>query len=135
MSGGIDSPDQHPSPGDRDWEVPPGDTLRLLHDRETRRRRSGSRLAAHVRTLLPAAVAYLKGEPGAHRVWLYGSLASDRFRVDSDVDIAVEGLEPALQFRAIAHLSGLLRVPVDLLRWEDAPDSLKERILEEGVEQ
>lgn len=69
---------------------------------------------------------------GAGRVWLFGSLAEGRPRPESDVDLAVEGLPGAAFFEALAALMTLFGTRVDLVRLEEAPDSLRERVLALG---
>jgi uncharacterized protein len=71
---------------------------------------------------------------GALRVWLFGSLAAGQPTPDSDVDLAVEGLPREAYFPALAELMPLFGGPVDLVRVEDAAESLRERIRCEGRE-
>jgi uncharacterized protein len=83
--------------------------------------------SAHVRALLV-------GRYGAERVWLFGSLVAGQPTIESDVDLAVEGLASSAYFSALADLMALFHGPVDLVRLEDAPESLRERVLSEGRE-
>jgi predicted nucleotidyltransferase len=71
---------------------------------------------------------------GAHRVFLFGSLATGRFGEQSDLDLAVEGLPALSYFAALADLMALFEAPVDLIRLEEAPETLLERIRLEGTE-
>lgn len=71
---------------------------------------------------------------GAKRVWLFGSLVAGSPTAHSDVDLAVEGLASNAYFRALADLMALFHGPVDLVRLEEAADSLRERVFAEGVE-
>jgi len=71
---------------------------------------------------------------GARRVWLFGSLAAGQAKPDSDVDLAAEGLPGDVYFEALAELMALFQAPVDLVRWENAPQSLRDRVLMEGRE-
>ena len=64
-------------------------------------------------------------------VYLFGSLAEGFFHEDSDIDLAVEGLEPRLYFKALAKLhevSGGFKV--DLVPLEASP--FQDIILKEG---
>lgn len=70
--------------------------------------------------------------PPECRFWLIGSLRHGNLGPHSDVDLVVEGLEPAQERRLWSDLSSRLEVSVDLLRFEDLPDSFQERILREG---
>jgi predicted nucleotidyltransferase len=65
--------------------------------------------------------AVLRDRFGARRVLLVGSLAHGTFRAGSDIDLAVEGLAPALLFRAGAVLEREADgFAVDLVPLEDA---------------
>lgn len=82
---------------------------------------------------LPGAVELLRGR-GAVRVVLFGSLAAGVPTSESDVDLAVAGLPAATYFDTLAELESLFGAPVDLVRVEEAPESLRQRIAEEGRE-
>lgn len=88
--------------------------------------------ARRLRSRLPAAVDCLRERYGAKAVILFGSLANGSCRTDSDVDLAVTGLSEARYFKALADLMGIFEGPVDLVRLEEAPPSLIERIHAEG---
>lgn len=53
---------------------------------------------------------------------------------ESDVDLAVEGLDGSRYFHALADLMQIFRGPVDLVRMEEATDSLRDRVTAEGRE-
>jgi len=65
---------------------------------------------------------------------LFGSLASGRFRPDSDIDLAVEGLAAASFFRALAQASRLSLFPLDLKPLEDLAPHFKARVRQTGEE-
>ena len=65
-------------------------------------------------------------------MWLFGSLARGDATETSDVDLAVEGLPPSAYFDALAELMHLLGVRVDLVRLEEAGESLRACVREEG---
>lgn len=69
---------------------------------------------------------------GATGVWVFGSLV-DEDRAPGDVDLAVSGLAPEQYFRALAELMHLFGGPVDLVRLEEASETLRERIEQEGA--
>ena len=72
---------------------------------------------------------------GAHRVWLFGSLAKGRKPgVHSDFDFAVEGLPPEKLFGCVGYLLQQLPRPVDVVEMESASEFLVDRVREEGVE-
>ena len=68
---------------------------------------------------------------GAKRVYVFGSVKEGYFGGDSDIDLAVEGLEPHLYFKALV---GIHKVSddfrVDLIPLEDCAS--RETIIEEG---
>ena len=82
------------------------------------------------------AAGALKGEFGARRVFLFGSLAhSGWFADDSDVDLVVEGLSPDLYWKAWRKVEEMIEErPVDLIPYEDASESMKRAIRRIGIE-
>ena len=81
------------------------------------------------------AAAVLKAQFGARRVILFGSLAHEGWFVpDSDVDLAVEGLQGDY-WQAWRAAEEIIRDrEVDLIEVESAPDSLQRAIERYGVE-
>jgi len=74
-------------------------------------------------------------ELGGKRVILFGSLAVGRFRKDSDVDIAVEGLSVDAYFKALGVLEEMLEdVTFDLVDVQEALPSVLRKIEREGIE-
>ena len=72
---------------------------------------------------------------GASKVYLFGSLVEETFVHDrSDIDLAVEGLEGKLYWKALSALWTLLPegVELDLVPLERAWPSLAERVRTEG---
>lgn len=93
------------------------------------------RLEAEIQRLrarLPVVAAHLRAR-GATDVFLFGSLAEGRFREDSDVDLAVRGLDWRAALGESVRCGDLLDRHVDLVRLEDAAPSLVERVQECGV--
>ena len=72
---------------------------------------------------------------GATKVVLFGSTAHPRrFHERSDVDLAAWGIGERAYVRAVADLNGLdSHIFVDLVRGEEAPPTLLERIKQEGL--
>lgn len=105
--------------------------LRQLRD-ETQARADAR--AQAIRARLPAAKQVLMERYGAKRVVLFGSFARGDVSERSDVDLAVEGIDPIGYFTALADLMGLLDSPVDLVEIERAPQSLLARLEVEGIE-
>ncbi len=106
--------------------------LANLRRRDEQHRREGQVRAAQLLAYLPAAIALLTQRYGARRVTLFGSLARGDATARSDVDLACEGIEPSRYFDALADLMTLFSAPVDLVRLEEAPESLLQRIAAEG---
>ena len=66
-------------------------------------------------------------------VYLFGSLTwGDTWTIDTDIDLAVQGLAPERYFSAIGFLERESNFKVDLVQLENAPDYLRQRILSEG---
>ncbi len=105
-----------------------------------RRRRESERRAAQERAARAQAVArrcavHLRGQYGARRVVLFGSLARGDLHAMSDIDLAAEGIDPEELFRAGADLARLAGdIEVDLVPLEIASPGLLARLDEEGVE-
>jgi predicted nucleotidyltransferase len=66
-----------------------------------------------------AAAAELFRSMGARRVFVFGSAVKGRLRPESDVDLAVEGLPPAVYFKAVSKATDILDRPVDLVDLDD----------------
>lgn len=107
----------------------------LRHFRERAARQQEQRRARQERLRAAAAdcARLLLRRFGASRVMLFGSVATGRADSRSDLDLAVEGLARARYFEALAALHDLADSSVDLVLWEEAPPTLRERILREGV--
>lgn len=79
----------------------------------------------------------LARHPAIERVWLFGSRARGDCFERSDIDLAVEAptmhrhdwLKIKLNFEDAAPTLLL----IDLMRWEEAPEDLREQIRDEGI--
>lgn len=82
------------------------------------------------------AVAVLKERYGVRRVVLFGSLAHAAwFTLDSDVDLAVEGLPPGAYWEAWRLVEEFINDrPVDLIELETVRGSLLQAIQRHGLE-
>ena len=103
-----------------------------LRGRAQERAEAGRLRVARLRGVLPDAARLLRDRHGARRVVLFGSLRGTAVTEFSDVDLAVEGLTSDRYFEALAELMALFGGPVDLVRLETAPQSLRERIAADG---
>ncbi len=97
--------------------------LRARHEEAVHRARADAEAIAHL----------LVRDFGAKRVWLFGSLAALRtFRRNSDIDLAVEGLDPQELFRAIGRAIQMSDFSVDITPMEELPQESQDRIRTEG---
>ncbi len=105
----------------------------IVHQRKVARASQDHRRATAlaVRSRLPAIVDEL-ARLGAGRVVLFGSVARGEADDDSDLDLAVLGLPGSKFFEAMSKAWTAAGRPVDLVRLEDAPPTLRDRILAEG---
>lgn len=67
------------------------------------------------------------------RVILFGSFAKGRYRFDSDVDIAVEGLSSRDYWKAWVEVDNLSSISVDLRCLEDFPTEFRNQIIKQGI--
>ena len=86
--------------------------------------------------LARTAVELLRNTYGAKRVAVFGSVAQvELFHHGSDVDLVLWGLHPGQYFRVVGQLQALdPAIPIDLVMFEEAPESLRIVILKEGVD-
>jgi predicted nucleotidyltransferase len=113
--------------------VRPEDTARHLAARGQAKRRRALERTGRLLGRVPAAKELL-GRFGARRAWVFGSLLTGSATEESDVDLAVEGLPESAYFPALGALMQLFTGPVDLVRMEEAGESLRQRVLAEGRE-
>ncbi len=67
------------------------------------------------------------------KVYLFGSLVAGNFNLQSDLDLAVEGLADEDYLKAYGLVEEIAApLKVDLISLESAMPSLRERVLEEG---
>jgi len=76
----------------------------------------------------------LKQKYKVKRVFLIGSLVKGYVHERSDIDLVVESLAPEMYIKALTEIYELLPpgVELNLIPFEDAFDSLKEKALREG---
>jgi len=111
----------------------PEKTIKTLLQRHEHQQEVARQRAQKAYESLPKLVRILSDDYDAVRVILFGSLAREEFRINSDIDLAVSGMPAENYFKALGHL--LLESPCscDLVTIEDASDLLKQRIEEDGV--
>jgi len=81
-----------------------------------------------------ACANLLKSKYKVKRIFLIGSLVVGSFHKRSDIDLVVEGLPSKLYIKALTEIYDLLPsgTEVNLIPFEDAFDSLKEKTIKEG---
>lgn len=109
------------------------DTVAYLKRRAAERAARAAERRSALEALLPTARQILV-ERGAETVYAFGSVISGRTTPWSDLDLATRGLPGAAYFAALGELMRVLPCEVDLVRLEEAPGSLRERVLAEGRE-
>jgi uncharacterized protein len=78
------------------------------------------------------AVALLRDRFGATNAIVFGSLVKDKFGEDSDIDLAVEGIEPASFFEALSAVNQYSQRWIDLKPMEALEPRFKERVIKTG---
>lgn len=103
-----------------------------LRERDRAQRRNETKHCERLRRTLPAVVQRFVREFGVTRVVLFGSFARGDARLDSDVDLLVDGLQPERLFEAMATLSRELDADVDLVPAAAARPEVLQRAFAEG---
>lgn len=90
------------------------------------------RLLEEARAALPALVALLVRDFGVRRVVLFGSIRRGDPSDAPDIDLLVEGLDPARHDEALGRLFLAAPLPVDLVSVEHGRPAVVQRALVEG---
>jgi predicted nucleotidyltransferase len=98
-------------------------------ERQNERRLHLHSLAEAARKDLEKVVQVLTQQYGVRRAILFGSLSRGRFAEGSDIDIAVEGLNRADFYEALAAVNRVTPHWVDLKPLEDLDPFFRERVL------
>jgi uncharacterized protein len=103
--------------------------------RNTAAKKANPALVAEARAVAAQIARELMIRFGATRVVLFGSLIREDFSALSDIDLAVWGVPPPDYYRAVAFASGFSKTwKVNLLDPEDCSPSLRQHIVQEGIE-
>lgn len=87
----------------------------------------------HLEQEIAKALDSLIHWPGVKHIWLFGSSVNGRgLDWRSDLDFAIEGLAISDYASAWSLLDQAVSLPVDLIRFETAPATLKQQILTQG---
>lgn len=106
-------------------------TVAHLRRREAQRATLAAERHERLEGCLPQAREILRRR-GATQIFVFGSVANHTTTPESDLDLAVSGLPHSEYFPALGELFASLPVDVDLVRLEEAPDSLRDRVEAEG---
>ncbi|MGK7945443.1 MAG: nucleotidyltransferase family protein [Microcystaceae cyanobacterium] len=79
-------------------------------------------------TLAKMGARLLKTQFGATKVILFGSLLTDKFHENSDIDLAVSGLPEKRYFQAVGYLLGLGEFEFDLVEINQARPEIRKAI-------
>ena len=77
-------------------------------------------------------VNYLK-QKGCTRILLFGSIAEGKYFDNSDIDIAVSGMNTKDFLGAVANLPFVVKQRVDLVDYDDLPTKFRNSINETGI--
>jgi predicted nucleotidyltransferase len=107
------------------------------HHWQERLAREQEACTARLQRALPAAsrcaAALQRRWPSIRAVWLFGSAVGGNFGLDSDIDLAVEGLPQLDLLDAMATAEAAAAdIPVDVVRLESLPSHWRRRIRERG---
>ncbi len=107
--------------------------LDFVTRQEAKRAAAGRARLELLRTTASELAVLLCERFGVTAVYLFGSTARGEPHARMDLDLAVEGLAAARYLEALAAVSDAAPCLVDLVRLEDAADSLRRHIANEGV--
>lgn len=95
---------------------------------------SGSMSKETFNKIARECAVFLNDRYNVKRVFLIGSLVKGIFHKRSDIDLVVEGLPAELYIKALTELYDILLpgMELNLIPFEDAFDSLKEKTIKEG---
>jgi predicted nucleotidyltransferase len=69
---------------------------------------------------------------GCKEIILFGSLSDGTFDRFSDIDLAISGISPQSYFKAVAVLSSLIGLKVDLVMMDYISKEFEKRIRKQG---
>jgi len=95
--------------------------LTIIKKREEQRKKLQKKAIREIIRLVRKAKRNFKFDS----VYLFGSVISDRFRVWSDIDLIVKGLQPEKFFKLHAFLLKNCDYQIDLKPYEELPQDYK----------
>ena len=106
--------------------------LKYWKTRQIKEELHNKQLAKQVREQLPSVIKLLIDEFKANKIILFGSLAKGGFNENSDIDLAVAGIEPSQYFKALAQVNSISDRWIDLKPLESLETHFLKRVLETG---
>ena len=106
--------------------------LKYWKTRQIKEESYNKQLAKQVREQLPSIIKLLVDEFKANKIILFGSLAKGGFNDNSDIDLAVSGIEPSQYFKALAQVNSISDRWIDLKPLESLEPHFLKRVLETG---
>lgn len=106
--------------------------VQYWQQQQAKHRQQSRQASRQARSDLERISRALRDHYGAQQIILFGSLVSDRFTPNSDIDLAVAGLAAADFFTAYAEVNRLSRFKVDLKPLESLYPHFYQRILTQG---
>ena len=113
-----------------DYDIEP--YLKYWQERQIKQDLENQRLAQQARQKLPEVLELLIDKFQANKIILFGSLAKGTFHQESDIDLAVAGIEPSQYFKALAEVNNISDRWIDLKPLESLEPYFLKRVLETG---
>ena len=106
--------------------------LAYWRERQNKQNQQNQYFAQQARKNLKTITEYLIQTFPITKIILFGSLVKNKFTETSDIDLAVEGIPPALYFSALARVNALSDHWIDLKPLEDLDRHFLQRVMETG---
>ena len=106
--------------------------LDYLRNRQKQQQAHNQYLAQQARKNLETIIQYLIQAFPIKKIILFGSLVKNKFTETSDIDLAVEGIPPAVYFQTLAQVNALSDRWIDLKPLEDLEPHFLQRVMQTG---
>lgn len=108
------------------------DRIQYWRERRAKQKAQNQRMVLQARSQLVDIVNILVEKFQVTKVIVFGSLVKDKFTAESDIDIAVEGIDKKDFFRALSEVNRQTDRWVDLKPLEDLEPHFRKRVFETG---
>lgn len=112
----------------------PTAALAQLSTRWAQQSRASADDIAALRQIVARELADLRATSPTVRAWLFGALAWGGFDAQSDIDVAVSGVQPDVEVRLWLRLETATGRAVDLLNLATMPATFAARVTGSGIE-